>query len=184
MRGLRPKYNERRNCNTVCRMYKNGRTNVRDEVRSGRSSVVNDDQKISERRRFTIAELSYEFPQISRTVLYEIFTVRLGYDNLCASWIPKMLMRAYIPQRMALALTSLERHHKDGDEHPNPGVRTTEFSGHLNLHRQRISVVDHNNKVRYKFMQIYLYSKINILSEFLPIIVEYIHTQHSKSIYF
>jgi hypothetical protein len=32
------------------------------------------DQKISERWRFTISELSFELPQISRTVLYEIIT--------------------------------------------------------------------------------------------------------------
>jgi hypothetical protein len=33
------------------------------------------DQKICERRRFTIVELSCEFPQISSTLLYEIITV-------------------------------------------------------------------------------------------------------------
>jgi hypothetical protein len=51
-----------------------GRINVRDEERFGRPSVVSDnlvrsvDQKISERRCFTILKLSCEFPQISRTV--------------------------------------------------------------------------------------------------------------------
>jgi hypothetical protein len=63
-----------------CRMFKDGQTNVHDEERSGRPSVVSDDlvqsvdQKISERRRFTISELSCEFPQISRALLYEIIT--------------------------------------------------------------------------------------------------------------
>jgi transposase len=53
-----------------CRMLKDGRTNVHDEERSGRPSVVNDDlvqsvdQKICERWCFTISELSCEFPQI------------------------------------------------------------------------------------------------------------------------
>jgi hypothetical protein len=53
-----------------------GRTNVHDERRSGRPSVVSDDlvqsvdQKICERRRFTILEVTCEFPQISLTVLY------------------------------------------------------------------------------------------------------------------
>jgi transposase len=57
------------------RMFKNGRTNVHDEERSGRPSEVSDDlvqivdQKVFERRRFTILELSCEFPQISHTVL-------------------------------------------------------------------------------------------------------------------
>jgi hypothetical protein len=69
----------------LCRMFKDGRTNVHDKERSGRPSVVSDDlvqsvdQKILERRRFTILELSCEFPHISRTVLYEIITDRLVY---------------------------------------------------------------------------------------------------------
>jgi transposase len=58
-----------------CKMFKDGRTNVHDEEQSVRPSVVSDnlvqsvDQKISERWRFTISELSCEFPQTSRTVL-------------------------------------------------------------------------------------------------------------------
>jgi transposase len=58
-----------------CRMFRNGRTNVHDDERSGRPSVVNDDlvqsvnKKIRENRRFTISELSLKFPHISHTVL-------------------------------------------------------------------------------------------------------------------
>jgi hypothetical protein len=65
-------------------MFKDRRTNVRNEERSGRPSVVSDDlvqsvdQNICERRQFTISELSCKFLQISRTVLYEIITVTLG----------------------------------------------------------------------------------------------------------
>jgi transposase len=45
-----------------CRMFENGRTNVHDEKRNGRPSVVSDDlvqseeQKNCERRRFAISE--------------------------------------------------------------------------------------------------------------------------------
>jgi hypothetical protein len=39
------------------------------------------DQKICDRRRFTISERSCEFPQISRFVQYEIITVRLGHHH-------------------------------------------------------------------------------------------------------
>jgi hypothetical protein len=72
------------------RMFKDGRTNVHDEERSGRLSVVSDDfvrsvdQKICGRRRFTISELSCGFPQISRTVLYEMITFWQGYHMFCA----------------------------------------------------------------------------------------------------
>jgi hypothetical protein len=74
-------------------MFKDGRKNFHDEERSGRPSVVSDDlvqnidQKICERRRFTISELSCEFANISRTVLYAIITDRLGYHKFCARWV-------------------------------------------------------------------------------------------------
>jgi hypothetical protein len=53
----------------------------------GLPSVVSDDlvqsldQKICERRHFTISELLCEFPQILHIVLYEIIIVRLGYHR-------------------------------------------------------------------------------------------------------
>jgi len=60
------------------RMLNEGRENVHDEARSGRPSLVNDDlvRKVNELvrddRRFTISDLSVHFPQISRTLLYDI----------------------------------------------------------------------------------------------------------------
>ena len=59
-------------------MFNEGRENVRDGARSGRPSLVNDDlvRKVNERaredNRFTISDLSLHFPQISRTLLYNI----------------------------------------------------------------------------------------------------------------
>jgi len=55
-------------------MFNEGRENVHDEARSGRPFLVNDDmvRKVNERvrddRRFTISDLSLQFPQISRTL--------------------------------------------------------------------------------------------------------------------
>jgi hypothetical protein len=55
-------------------MFKEGQTNIDDEERTGQPSVVSDDfvqsvdQKICERRCFTLSELSCEFPQISHTI--------------------------------------------------------------------------------------------------------------------
>ena len=51
---------------------------MHDETRSGRLSLVNDDlvRRVNERvrddRLFTISDLPLQFPQISRTVLYDI----------------------------------------------------------------------------------------------------------------
>ncbi|GBO11776.1 hypothetical protein AVEN_272294-1 [Araneus ventricosus] len=79
------------------RQFNDGRTNVHDEARSGRPSVVNDglvakvNEKIRENRRFTIRMLFDEFPEISKTVLHEIVTNRLNYRKLCSRWVPKML---------------------------------------------------------------------------------------------
>jgi hypothetical protein len=55
----------------------------------GWPSVVSDDlvqsvdERICEKRRCIISELSCEFPQISRAVIYEIITVRVGYHKFC-----------------------------------------------------------------------------------------------------
>jgi hypothetical protein len=97
-----------------CRMFRDGRTNVHNEERSGWPSVVSDDlvqtvdQKICERWSFTISELLCVFPQISCPLLYEIITVGLGYHKFCASCVLKMLMGAYKMQRIDLALIFLE----------------------------------------------------------------------------
>ena len=59
-------------------MFNEGRENVHNEARSGRPSLVigNLVRKINERvrddRRFTISDLPLHFPQISRTLLYDI----------------------------------------------------------------------------------------------------------------
>ncbi|GBM55829.1 hypothetical protein AVEN_105546-1 [Araneus ventricosus] len=79
------------------RQFNDGRTNVLDEARGGRPSVVNDglvakvNEKIRENSRFAIRMLCDEFPQISKTVLHEIVTNRLNYRKLCSRWVPKML---------------------------------------------------------------------------------------------
>ena len=58
---------------------------------------MNDDlvHKVNERvldnRRFKISDLSLHFPQISRTLLYDIVSGHLGYQKVCARWVPKML---------------------------------------------------------------------------------------------
>jgi len=49
-------------------------------------------------------------------VLYEIVTKELGYHKFCARWVPKMLTDVHKTQRMASALTFLQRYHDEGDE--------------------------------------------------------------------
>ena len=99
-----------------CRKFRDGRTDVHDEGGQGRHSIVTDelvqkvDQCVRGKRRFTISELSEEFPQSSRTTLYRIVTDRLGYHKFCARWVPKQLTDIHKTQRMGSALTFLQRY--------------------------------------------------------------------------
>jgi len=69
------------------RLFKEGRTDIRDEERSGRPCVITDDlmvkvnTTIHGNRRFTISELSLEFPQGTRPVIYDIVSEKLGYKK-------------------------------------------------------------------------------------------------------
>lgn len=107
------------------RAFKDGRTNVHDEERSGRPSVINEDfvqkvdAKVRENRRFTISSLSDCFPQYSRSVLYHIVTENLNYRKLCSRWVPKMLTHLHKTQRLGSALTFLERYHNEGEDFLN-----------------------------------------------------------------
>jgi len=102
------------------RMFNEGE-NAHDEAQSGRPSLVNDNlaQKVNERvrddRRFTISDLSLNFPQISRTLLYDFVRSHLGYRKVCARWVPKMLTEEHKKQSAECALTFLMRYHKEGD---------------------------------------------------------------------
>uniref|UniRef100_A0A670YBV0 Mos1 transposase HTH domain-containing protein n=1 Tax=Pseudonaja textilis TaxID=8673 RepID=A0A670YBV0_PSETE len=104
-----------------CIKFKNGQTNVHDEQRSGRPSIVIDelvakvDDKICENCRFTVTELLLSFPQIARSLLHEIVTQKLGYHKFCARWVPKILTENHKSQRMAASLTFLYSYDKDGD---------------------------------------------------------------------
>jgi hypothetical protein len=76
----------------------------------GRSSVVCDDlaQNVDKNLRITALHnfiASYEFPQVSRTVLNEIITARLSCHKFCTRWVPKILMGGKKTQRMASVLT-------------------------------------------------------------------------------
>jgi hypothetical protein len=75
-------------------MLIDGRTNVHNEERSGGQSVMSDgfiqsvDPKKNMKDSFIISSLSCEFPQMSRTVLYEIIAGRLAYHKFCSRWVP------------------------------------------------------------------------------------------------
>ncbi|GFU10435.1 mariner Mos1 transposase [Trichonephila clavipes] len=103
------------------RKFKDGRTNVHDEERSGRTSVLIDDlmpaveTKIRENRRFTITTLSLEFPDVSRSVVYRIVTEDLNFKKLCSPWLPRLLAAEHKKKRFASSLDFLIRYEEEGD---------------------------------------------------------------------
>ena len=105
-----------------CCLFKEGRMNVHDEEHSDRPSVITDDlvdkvnTTIRGNRRFTISELSLEFPQVSRSMIYDIVSEKLGYKTLCARWVPKMLTYKHKQKRLAAAHLFLQRHYIEGDQ--------------------------------------------------------------------
>ncbi|GFX91025.1 uncharacterized protein TNCV_2283171 [Trichonephila clavipes] len=92
------------------RKFKYGRTNVHDEERSIRPSVITDDlmqavkTKIRENRRFTITTLSFEFLDVSRSVVYKIGTEALSLKNLCSGCVPRLLTAEHKEKRFAISL--------------------------------------------------------------------------------
>jgi histone-lysine N-methyltransferase SETMAR len=108
-----------------CRMFSEGRTNVHNDDRSGRPSLVTANlldqvnEKILENRRFTMSELSTHFPHISRSLLHKIITEHLQYHKLCARWVPKMLTDDHKSKHMGAALNFLVWYHNEGDKFLN-----------------------------------------------------------------
>ncbi|KAG5324974.1 MOS1T transposase, partial [Pseudoatta argentina] len=105
-----------------CCEFKNGRTSVHDDQRSGRLSILTDDivEKIEnalrDDRRLTVDELSAMFPQISRSLLYETITETLGCRKLSARWVPKQLTDQHKLNRVEAGQEFLRRYKLHGDE--------------------------------------------------------------------
>ncbi|KAJ4446902.1 hypothetical protein ANN_13603 [Periplaneta americana] len=82
-----------RNVRQWCEMFNNGRTNVHDETRPGRPSLITEDLKtkvndrILQDRCTSLDELHIAFPDISRSLLGEIVSQHLGYHKICAQWV-------------------------------------------------------------------------------------------------
>ncbi|GFR33954.1 uncharacterized protein TNCT_111931 [Trichonephila clavata] len=102
--------------------FSEGRTDVPDEQRTGRSSVISDallqrtEEAIRANRRLILKELHQIIPEVSMTTFYEVVTVKLGYRKLCARWVPKMLTEEHKKKRMGFELDFLSRYANAIDE--------------------------------------------------------------------
>lgn len=111
----------RQNVTKWVRLFKDGRIDTHDEERCGRPSVISDEllqqveEKVRDDRRVTLDTLSKSFPLISRSLLGEIITEKLGYRKLCARWVPKMLTPEHRQNRVLAAREFLERYESEGE---------------------------------------------------------------------
>ncbi|KAG5322963.1 LYRM7 factor, partial [Pseudoatta argentina] len=100
-----------------CREFKNGRTSVHDDQRSGRPDIVEKiENALRDDRRLTADELSAMFPQISRSLLHATITETLGYQKLSARWVPKQLTDQHKLNRVEAGQEFLRRYKLHGDE--------------------------------------------------------------------
>ena len=103
----------RQNVTKWCREFPEERTDVHDEQRSGRSSLISYDLlrenegEICANRRVTIRELHHIFSEVSKTTIREAVTEELGYRKLCAHWVSKMLTDDHKTKMMGSALKFL-----------------------------------------------------------------------------
>jgi transposase len=80
-----------------CREFSKGGTDVHDEQRSSRPSLISDkllqktEGEIRSNWRRTIRELNHIIPGVSMTTVHEAVTEKLGYRKLCSHGMPKIL---------------------------------------------------------------------------------------------
>jgi len=87
----------RQNVTKWCREFCEGRTDVHDEQRRGRPSLISDkilqeiEGEIRANQRVTIRDLHHIIPEVSKTTIHEAVTEKLRYRKLCARRVPKIL---------------------------------------------------------------------------------------------
>ena len=105
----------RQNVTKWCCEFSEGRTDVHDEQRSGKPSLISDDflhgteGEFRANRCVTIRDLHHIIPEVSKTTIYEDVTEKLGYRRLCARWVPKILTDFHKTKRMSSAPKFLTR---------------------------------------------------------------------------
>ena len=130
-----------------CKMFDEGRTNVHDEERAGRPSVISEEivDKVREAvlsdRRSTITELCEKFPSVSRGTMFEIVRNCLGFRKLCARWVPKQLTDFHQETRMAASLKFLMRYNEEGNDFLDRIITCDEtWVHHINPETKRASM--------------------------------------------
>ncbi|GFO15492.1 histone-lysine N-methyltransferase SETMAR [Plakobranchus ocellatus] len=106
-----------------CSWFKDGRTSLQDEPRSGRPNTANNDwntarvdELIKVDRRVKVKKISLKL-DIPKTNVYEIIVHdKLGYRKVTARWVPEMLSDEHKRQRVEISQILLHRCQQEGDE--------------------------------------------------------------------
>jgi len=115
----------RQNVRKWCCEFSEGRTDVHDEQRSGKPSLISYDflqeteGEICSNQCVMIRELHHIIPEVSKTTIHEPVPEELGYRKLCACWVPKMLTDDHKTKRMGSTLKFLTRYAQEEDEFLN-----------------------------------------------------------------
>ncbi|GBM39706.1 hypothetical protein AVEN_47512-1 [Araneus ventricosus] len=94
-----------------CQGYEAGRVNIKDLPRPEQKHVMTNsatisavDELIRLNRRITTREIAVEL-SIRKGTVHHIIRKKLGYDNVCAQWMPKHLSENQKTARMDVCLT-------------------------------------------------------------------------------
>ncbi|GBM82459.1 hypothetical protein AVEN_48622-1 [Araneus ventricosus] len=95
----------------VRRRYEAGRVNIKDLPRPGQAHVVTKSATISAvdellrlNHRITACEIAVEL-SISKGTVHHIIHKKLGYGEICAQWVAKLLSANEKTERMGVCLT-------------------------------------------------------------------------------
>jgi len=101
--------------------FKEGRTSVDDDPRSGRPSTSKTDENVAEvrevirsNRRLTVREVAEE-ASISKTVCRETLTENLGLHRISAKFVPRLLTDEQKQNRVDVSQELLDRANDDDD---------------------------------------------------------------------
>ena len=99
--------------------FKEGRTSVDDDPRSGRPSTSKTDDNVAKvrevirsNRRLTVREVAEEV-SISKTVCHEILTENLGMHRIAAKFVPRLLTDDQKQNRVDVSQELLDRANGD-----------------------------------------------------------------------
>ncbi|GBM83864.1 hypothetical protein AVEN_12045-1 [Araneus ventricosus] len=74
-----------------CQRYEAGRVNIKDNVTNS-ATISAVDELIRHNRRITTREIAAKL-SISKGNVHHIIHKKLGYDKVCAQWVPKQCQR-------------------------------------------------------------------------------------------